>query len=300
MDSKDKDRIEQWLKSNVSSKDIKSEIDFIEMALEVLRIKHRYLENHLSFENFIQGKVYFEEDRLKYFPANKVWNLGSGTKPIHLQPKLLIYLLLNYKKKGDVYNIIDDFIDTIWNELKTVDFKRTKTGVRRCFTNTRFAANVLRAYGLLKFSQKEAYKTWNLSLFGFLVASKLLQQNLYWNFSVIDQIKNQKLHPEILSAAEHFKTYPDFVGGLENICLPNKKNEIFQKFDSVLRETYVLLAKYLAVINDLELSQKDREKLSKEKIQQLERHKDIDKFYVEFSTYIYVENYLKKLMAQEN
>jgi len=291
--------IEQWLKTNTVSEDTKEQIDFVERALELLRIKHRHLENKITFESFLQGQISIDEGKLSYIPCPNLKDLGSGTRPIHLQPKLLIYLLLNYKKKLDVYNIIEAFIDEIWGELKIVDLKKTKTGVTRCFTNTRFAANTLRDYGLLKFSKKEAYKTWTLSLMGFLVGSKLLQKNLHWQFSEVERTPNQALHPEILSSSLHFKTYPDFVKGLETLCNPNKTSEIFNKFDSVLRQAHKLLDEYWAIIDDTGLSQKKRQEESKAKIEELEAFQGMDEFYKEFSVCIYVDNFLEKLMEQD-
>ena len=87
-----------------------------------------------------------------------------------------MYLLYRHNNKEQkVYDIIENFIKLIWNQLKLLDFEKTKTGVMRCFTNTRFSANKLREYGMLKFTKHEAYKTWVLSFTGIMVASKFLK-----------------------------------------------------------------------------------------------------------------------------
>ena len=123
---------------------------------------------------FTQGNVQVGDGGLHFIAPKKIERYGSGTPPIQLQPKLLLYLFYrNFGGEMQVYDIIDTFIKLIWDQLTLLDFKKTQTGVTRRFTNTRFAANTLRAYGLLKFTKREAYKTWMLSLSGLLVASAL-------------------------------------------------------------------------------------------------------------------------------
>ena len=178
--------IADWLKNNCDafipnqSNDITSKIDFLERALELLRYKNRHLKNKLGFEKFIQGQVFEKDGNIAYTSPEKYLSVDSGTKPIRLQTKLLMFLLLNHNKSFEVFSIIENFIYEIWGQLTFLDFKKTKTGVTRCFTNTRFAANTLRDYGLLKFTKKEAYKTWTLFLYGFLVAADVLDKNLNW------------------------------------------------------------------------------------------------------------------------
>ncbi len=146
----------------------------------MLRIEKRQLNNNLAFSDFIQGNLEFKNNQIHFTPPLKPRTRGFGTRPVYLQPKLLIYLLFRHgKSDNQVYDIIKNFVRVIWDDLDDLDFEKTKTGVFRCFTNTRFAANTLRDYGLLKFTKKEAFKTWVLSFTGVMVASKFVRDGAW-------------------------------------------------------------------------------------------------------------------------
>ena len=231
----------------IDDKNIQSlRVDLLERALEIWRIKNKHLENSIDFEKFYQGYFSINNNSIHFSAPEKVLDVGAGTPPIRLQPKLLMFLLLYHKHSYSVYNIIENFIDKIWDNLKIpLDFKKTQTGVFRCFTNTRFAALTLRDYGLLKFTKKEAYKTWVLSLSGFLVASKILE-NRNWKIAEDKKEYDSGLHPEILTAFVNLHTYDDFVSRLTYVCMPNI--EVFSTFDEVLRKAHALLNDYWQTI----------------------------------------------------
>ncbi|MGO9952121.1 MAG: hypothetical protein ACLPN1_07905 [Dissulfurispiraceae bacterium] len=276
---------------NVEAK-ISLKIDLLERILELLRYDLKHFENRLGFERFIQGSISIDADRLQYtFPENPQL-LGSGTPSIRLQTKLLMFLLLHHRSAYHVFDIIDNFIKTIWGQLAPLDFKKTRTGVTRCFTNTRFAANTLRDYGFIKFTNKEAYKTWVLSLSGFLVASKIVTDK-NWGLPQGERIYKSDLHPDIHLAYENLKTYDHFVERLSAICIPNVT--VFKTFGSILHRAYSLMEQYRHALKDMSMSLKDRKKKSLELITQLEREPNIEDFYKEFSACINVENLLKSL-----
>ena len=288
-DKKNMEAIVEWINNNCSvngtntSEIFKSKIDFLERALEQLRIENKYLDNKLEFNEFIQGKIFLQDGKLNYETPPRIQSVGAGTTPIQLQAKLLMFLLLNHKKAYQVYDIIENFVIEIWDQLSLEDFKRTRTGVTRCFTNTRFAANTLRSYGLLNSTKKEAYKTWTLSLYGLLVASKMVQEDLNWRLTEIDKKYTSDLHPDILDAANTLKTYDDFVNRLAAVCESKKSDGVFKTFDSILKEAYKILDEYRRIIRNTELSKKDRQTESKSSIKQLENLPDIDEFHKEFS-----------------
>ena len=297
------EELKGWLQRSCSlilpntPNEIQSKIDILDRTIQYLRIKCRYLDNkHRKYEEFIQGQVCIENDSLQYLPPERVINQGSGTKPILLQPKLLIFLLLNHSKNLKVYDIIEGFINEIWDYISDLDFKRTQTGVVRCFTNTRFAANTLRDYGLLKFTKKEAFKTWTLSLYGFLVASKVMQENLTWNISKINNHYKYDLHPEINISKNQIATYEDYVKMLSAICEPKRALNLFETFESILKEAYKLLDVYWSMTRQPEITKQERQKESFEIIKKLESHPLIESFYNELSSCIYVDAYLKKLV----
>ena len=117
---------------------LSAKLDVVERVLEMLRIKERQLNNKLAFSDFIQGNLEFKNNQIHFTPPLKPRPRGFGTRPVYLQPKLLIYLLFRHgKSDNQVYDIINNFVRVIWDDLDDLDFEKTKTGVFRCFTNTR-------------------------------------------------------------------------------------------------------------------------------------------------------------------
>ena len=122
----------------------------------------------------------------------------------------------------------------------------------RCFTNTRFAAKVLREYGLLKFTRDEAFKTCELSLAGFLVAASILQQRAGqkrpWYELGPARDGNFDLLPEIRDACRGITSYDEFVARLAAICKPDAA--VFKSFQPALKEAFALLQGYWAILSD--------------------------------------------------
>ena len=166
----------------------------------------------------------------------------------------MLFLLYRHNRGYySIYNTIDSFTKTIWDHLETLDFKRTQTGVIRCFTNTRFAANTLRKYGLLRYTPKVAYKTWVLSLPGMLVASKLMEK-ADWTIPEIGIRWHFDLHPDIRSAFDDLNTHDSFVKRLATVCKPH--NKVFEEFEKGSTRAYSLLENYWAILNDKSISKK--------------------------------------------
>jgi hypothetical protein len=257
-------------------------IDLLDRTIEILRIERRHLDNNLSMEEFVQGKIELSESRIKFTAPEKRKIMGSGTKPIALQPKLLRYLLYRHNNRyGSVYDIINNFIRMIWDHLELLDFKKTRTGVLRCFTNTRFAALTLRDYGLLRFTKKEAYKTWVLSLPGILVASKVMEGKNWEIPPVIQGEYHIDLHPDIRKAFTELQTYNKFVQRMTTVCDPN--TNIFKVYQEGSKRSYSLMADYWQILQDSSISAIDRKKKSTAKLKQIEQDPEIKAFFNELS-----------------
>jgi len=292
-----KQLIDEWIYIEGDPPDcenFKDKLDILDRALESLRVKYRYIENKLPLEMFVQGQALKDKSTLRYCFPPKYDVLGSGTPPIQLQPMLLLFLLIYHKRSYHIYDIISGFIEKIWDQLEFLDFKKTQTGVVRCFTNTRFAANTLRDYGLLKFTRNEAYKTWVLSLPGFLVASKVLEEcGGNWELPEVEKKLHFDLHNKIFTVWTDLRTYDAMVERLTYICEPN--TQVFRTFEDVLRSAYDLLGSYWRVIQDGTKSIKERKQTSKEHIKRLEKMPEIEQFYIEFSKCVDVKRLLRDL-----
>jgi hypothetical protein len=272
---------------------VAEKVDFLERLLETWRFHTRHPENSLAIEDFAQCKLLVDDGRVFVQAPDKLGDLGTGTAPIHFQPRLLLFLLLYHRRRYDVLEIIKLFIEKVRGELSILDFKKTKTGVTRCFTNTRFAATTLREYGLLRFTQREAYKTWVLSLPGFLVASRLLDKGINWSLPAARKEYNFELHPEIRLVWSQLKGYDDFVEQLQQICEPNV--EVFSTFDDVLKAAYKMLPGYFAAMNNPARSQKRRQEDTAERLAALDNQPGMTEFYREFSACVNVERLLKEV-----
>jgi len=261
-------------------------VDLIRRLLDQLAVSNNLLENSVLFEEAIQTPHQIIDGRIHIYSPEKKLQLGSGTHPIRLQPKLLQYLLIHHKESHQVYNIIENFIKQVWDELDNLDFKKTKTGVTRCFTNTRFAANTLRNYGLLKYTNKEAFKTWELSLPGFIVAARIFKED-DWGLDKVEQRVGNNINPAITNAWTDINDFKGFVETLESIC--GTGIDFYESFGEFLNEAYELLEEYWCTIRDQNLSQKEKLTQSAVKIKQLETHPEIEKFYKEFGLHLEIE-----------
>lgn len=259
--------------------EISRKVDILERALEFWRINNKQLENRIPFEQFAMSDLLVDDGRVHTVLPSGVPDLGTGTKPVILQPKLLMFLLLYHRENYEIYQIIDSFVHKIWDELTMLDFKRTKTGVVRCFTNTRFAANTLRDYGFLKFSRNEAYKTWVLSLPGFLVAAQVIKEG-NWSLLIPQNTWSTVLHPTIWNTWRSVQSYDCFVECLANICIPDCT--VFNTFDAMLHKAYRLLDAYWKTLSDRSLTVTDRQRRSSDLMKELETFREIEAFYEEF------------------
>jgi hypothetical protein len=219
--------------------DLHDRIDILERALEVLRFEIGHPENNLPLKDFLQGRFWVDRGRMRFRTPRLRVDLETFMSPTDLQPLLLQYLLLSHGSRRTILSCIREFLHHIRPQLTILDFERTQTGVTRCFTNTRLAARTLRDMGFLKYGTQQAYKTWELTLLGLVVASGVLMDGddpgdepaVLW-----------KVHPRIEVAWARVATYPTFVHWLTRLCAPNC--QVFGTFKATLEEADRLLTDY--------------------------------------------------------
>lgn len=276
---------------------VDAKIAMLTFVLEQLKHERRSPDGLMDFEEYVESRVFPDLDRLVIAAPPSFRNPGTGVAAIRLQSPLLLFLLLYHRERYPILEIIRLFTEKIRDQLTYLDFKKTKTGVTRCFTNTRFAANVLRAYGLLRYSRREAYKTWELSLTGFLAAAEIYRNRCRtdkpWQVPERDHQGSMVLSPDILKAYNRVESYEQLVRQLSIICKPDA--EIFESFKPVLGQAHALLREYWQILNDDEMKKVDRQKASAEMIKRLEQAGIGDKFYEEFSQCIQVNELLEKI-----
>lgn len=264
-------------------------IALLSLLLEELQYERNPGEELVNFEKYFRCHVSTNDNAIIITAPEDFEDVGAGTAPIQLQSTLLVFLLLHHRERYPVLDIIRLLIEEIRPGLTFLDFKKTKTGVTRCFTNTRFAAKVLREYGLLKFSQREAFKTWELSLTGFLVAASILQRKKQtsadlWKIPVIGKDHHSDLAPEVWAACDGIDGYDVFLNRLTSISAP--KASVFRTFQVVLPKAYRLIDEYRKTLNNSDLRKKDRKAALHEILKKLEQEGITEEFYAELSASI--------------
>lgn len=280
---------------NVGPTGIAAKVDFLQRAIELWRFHHCNDQNGVEFEHFVQSAMMVDGDKLRFRVPSSFKRLDSGTSAVQLQPKLLTFLLLYHREQFEVLQIIERFVEKIRPDLTILDFKKTKTGATRCYTNTRVAATTLRSFGFLRFTQKEAFKTWVLSLPGLLVASRVLENPRSWNEHCSKDRRRNFVHPAIFNAQAALRTYDQFVSQLQFVCKPNV--EVFATFDGVLRQAHTLLDEYWDILREPNTSKEIKKSETESKLKQLDSLPDIEKFYTEFAKCICVERLLKDVSS---
>jgi len=221
-------------------------IDILEKIIQIIRHEVNYAQNNLTIDQLLQFNIVVDNnDRRLYFDLSQqrkdlyAPDLLKIRNPDNLQASLIVFLLLNFRSHNSVLCIIEAFIDEIKPSLTIKDFEKTKTGVIRCFTNTRFAAKQLRDYGLLKFTREEAYKRWELSFLGVLVAVKIFEES--WRMTPSPEIQKTPFDVRILNALKGLKKIKGVRGVLEHICMDK---ELFPSFEIILQSFERLAKKY--------------------------------------------------------
>lgn len=273
----------------LSHSDLDLKIALLSFILEELRYRRNADCEPVTFENYVRCGVSVKNDSIVITSPEKYESIGSGTDRRRFQSPLLLFLLIHHRERHSVLDIIQLFIEKIRVQLTFLDFKKTETGVTRCFTNTRFAARVLREYGLLKFTHREAFKTWELSLTGLLVATTILgtkrqQSHDIWTLPPANKESHFDLSPEIRNALDSISSFEAFVARLSSVCGP--KAHVFQTFGPALSKAYAVLGEYGAILKNSKLKQKERKAASAECILQLEQGGISEDFYTEFSACI--------------
>jgi hypothetical protein len=88
---------------------------------------------------------------------------------VDYQLNFLHFLATRYSSDWELYQIIDEFIQSNACQLQLADIVITNTGVTRCRTNTRFALNALRDLGLVLSRDPDDRRSWSPSIAGLLV-----------------------------------------------------------------------------------------------------------------------------------
>jgi len=138
----------------------------IERLFLILSYQTQLLKYHLRLvENPNYNFGGSEIEKYERFFSHK-----NAFSKYHLIIPLLLFLFKYHKNRQPALVTSLGLMEESKGFLRAGDFAKTKTGVQRFITNTRFASNELRKYGLLRSDRKAFYHVWELSIFGILCA----------------------------------------------------------------------------------------------------------------------------------
>jgi len=237
--------------------DICTKVQIIVKIAEALKYKYPHFEKSVSLHEVVNFEAQLSKDsktislkRLKKKPKIISEHISSAS----LELPLLCFLFANYGKYDMIFTIINNFLLYQRSSLSLGDFETTKTGVTRFFTNTRFAARALREGGLLKFTKKEAYKTWELSVIGLIVGNYLFSEGSVQK--IFERITDKKLfQAEIaiflkkITIEKKLKETLLNLFEISNVKIKNK--------DDVFKKIIPLFKQYSSFIDKAKLSKND-------------------------------------------
>jgi hypothetical protein len=172
--------------SGTPATSLSEKLDVLERVVELLRLHTGAMENRTKMGDVLARGVEVvpgTAGALRLMigaPAAKAdgraWRAPEGRTQDEMQVPLLLYLLVTYRHPRRINDLLVDFLTEVRPWLSAYDVETTRTGVMRAMTTARSAARALRLHGLLTDSDRTAYKTWELSVLGLLVARLLVER----------------------------------------------------------------------------------------------------------------------------
>lgn len=271
-------------------------IRILEKLIDLYRFYSPHSDANISLKDVLNLELDFVVD-------GKIRIIGKRSRPIEksflrphdLELPLLLFLLV-YEEGGDIYSVITSFIEEIKPILKPLDFEKAKVGAPRCFTNTRFAAQTLRNYGLLKFARGDAYRTWKLSFLGIAVASLIYHPDWLSDFKRTDYAlyghEYSKLPRTISTAINLICNRDEFVRKIRDVVRSSKVNTPFTS--QALKDLHELIGRYQnAIQNNYELIVKDKTAIKI--IAEMEKRESIVNIMRDFKTAYEMKDFNKKI-----
>lgn len=164
---------------------LRMKLDVLERIVELLRIRSGWSTRRVRIHEILDAGMAVEKDLF----GNLTLRVGRGDRramwdwPVvydhrerELHAPLLIYLLHYHRAGTRIGDLLVEFANLIRDQLAPGDVESTETGVTRIMTTIRDAASTLRYWGLLTDSPKLKHRTWELSVFGILVAVRLYER----------------------------------------------------------------------------------------------------------------------------
>lgn len=145
--------------------ELKETLKLLEYQSWIVKYKLRIIDNPQEKD------IEYVPNKLKEYQW--LFSCDNAHSKYHLVIPLMIFLFSKYGNFKPVLDTSLEFMNSCKVYLKEGDFAKTKTGVQRFITNTKFAALELRKFGFLRSDSDHYFKSWELSLFGVLIAGAI-------------------------------------------------------------------------------------------------------------------------------
>lgn len=259
---------------------VQEKAQYLEHLLWLFRISVKDFDQTIKYDSVLKSDLHVSHDSIALAHRSLSGELCGKSEPlrsIEIQPMLLQFLLLQGNQRIDVLDTIHQFIERIYDRLTPEDMERTETGAIRCFTNTRFAANTLREYGFLRFSESEAYKCWRLTFPGLLTAGYFY---LHPPRSSPPCGAWKGLHPEFDKVITHYSDPGNCVKTLAGLA--GKSGDVFSSYMPLFTKFSHRLASWRKDMQQAG-SRNDAKQSSKLWVVDLEKDVDLLKFAEDYS-----------------
>jgi hypothetical protein len=244
-------------------------LDVLERAVELLRLEHGEMQNRLRMEDCLarglevsrgaDGALRLRVGGSATGIASPGWPSPGGRTQDELQIPLILYLFITYRHRRRINDLLVSFLEEMRPWLSPDDVESTRTGVMRAMTTTRTAARALRLHGLIIDSPETAYKSWELSILGLLMASILVERSGRFvemaprgvKASASGRFGASNHLASALAALMRELNDPMVVSqALSRVCIPNR--DVFATFDEVA----AVLAQFAADFGQAESGRK--------------------------------------------
>ncbi len=241
MDSKICEQINNLVVEYFSKKD-NSLLYQIEYLLKIQEYEAWKLKYDLRLIEF--PDKFRKNKNVKNFES--MFHHSNAYSKYHLILPLLVYLFENHKSSKSALNTSLSFMSSSKEYLKPGDFAKTKTGVQRFITNTRFASLELRNLGLLRSDSRRFYKYWELSLFGILLAGYIyldyknnLSNAFFNNFNWLEAKKSSFL------VLDHYIALSQKPNNLEELFKSLFEEEIVSSYFQLYNRNFITFTKHI-------------------------------------------------------
>jgi hypothetical protein len=226
-------------------------LDVLERLIELLRLIHGSVGNKQRIEDLLSHGLEVSRSSMGGLRVRvgvnatqlrlPGWPAPGGRSQAELQVPLMLYMFVTYRKKRAISDLLVDFLEELRPWLSPSDVESTRTGVMRVMTTTRSAARALRLHGLISDSQRTAYKSWELTVLGLVVAALLIERE---GTSLEMQPRGLRVTSGGRFGASNHLTEPlskiarelhdprNVTRALHRVCSPNR--EVFPTFDRVV------------------------------------------------------------------